>query len=243
LTTQGIIIGGDSNIEYLIPIWFDVYKKTNDYPITFFDFGLSLEMKTFCKKHFDVISIDELNPSLDLPIHLEDQIKWELLYSSNFYHFRKSWFKKPQACSLSPYDYSIWIDLDCLVYTSLSAIFEGLNGPILSLREEGADQILLEQELNINLPNEITYNSGVILFSKLHPVIELWAKKSMQEAHRFIGDQHILSRILFENSFEVKVLPKEYNWSYSWGQNNQIKIHHFHGIGKKELIETYHQLI
>lgn len=239
MKSHGIVIGCDQNLEYLIPVWFSFYSTHNNLPVTFVDFGVSKEMQSFCKKHFNFIELNEIfTESKD--VSLENQIKWESLYSNEFWNFRSQWFKKPHACLLSPYDYSLWVDVDCLVYKNLSHLFSEIQDDVVfSIRAEGLDQIELEKSMQICFQDETTFNSGVILYSNTHPILKLWKEKSLNESHLFIGDQHALSRAIYESNSNIIPLPNAYNWSYAWKDHPEIMIHHFHGAGKILMIEKF----
>lgn len=234
---KGIVIGCDNRLETLLFVWYHQYKIFNTLPITFVDFGVSDQTRAFCLNHFNYITLpkDQLIPFKSPDF--ETSLKWVKVFGSNNIH-REKFFYKPIACLLSPYQHSLWIDLDCLIYCNLEEIFSFFpNSPSLVLREEGSDwlDILREHELLEN--DEVGYNSGVFLFTKDHPVIKKWKERSMQENHLFYGDQDVLSRVLFEEKIKPSILPQEYNWSYKVGMNPKAKIVHFHGDSKSEIFK------
>lgn len=235
---NGIIIGSDKNLEYLIPAWRIIYNKSNKLPVTFFDFGVSCAMKNFCKSHFNYINLEKSIEIKKSNIDLKNQSNWEEFYQNDFWDKRNGWFKKALACKHSPYELTLWIDLDCLVYKDLSLLFSMANNvPFLSLAADENSRMDLQLKLDIRNEREKIYNSGVILYSKNHPIIEEWADQCIHKNHLFIGDQHALSRVIYEKNWPIFLLPKEYNWPYHEEKKTDVVIEHFFGLGKKNLLE------
>ena len=46
---DGIIVGADLTQEWLLPWWWEKYRKNNSYPLAFIDLGMSFEMKDWCR--------------------------------------------------------------------------------------------------------------------------------------------------------------------------------------------------
>ena len=214
LKCEGIIVGADQTQEWLLPWWWENYRKHNTHPVAFVDFGMSAEKKEWCKERGEFISLfvadifvaekEEIEPST-----LKE---WEAQFGNKFWGCRNAWFKKPLACLQSPFKRSIWIDLDCEIRGSLQELFALNEIALVKMRDE---------------PN--IYNSGVTVFQHGLPLIEEWAHQSFEKNQFFRGDQELLSHILAEKKYPVKELPEIYNWSHCYGDNPEALIYHWHG--------------
>lgn len=95
---QGIVTGCDKNHEWMLPWWYNHYTNHNMYPILFADFGMSAEMKEWCK----------------------DRGYYEKIAGT----YKKNWFKKPRAIMSAPFEKVIWMDNDCEVRADVGPLFE-----------------------------------------------------------------------------------------------------------------------
>ena len=219
---MGIIVGCDQSQEWLLPWWWDHFSKQNRYPVTFIDFGMSAEKKRWCHKRGELIS---LNMS-DVFVRDRDEVAialseaWEQHYGKDFWGARKAWFRKPFACLHTPYERSIWLDLDCQVIGSLAKLFDACDHP------SG-----LALCLDKNAPG---YNSGVIVFRKNAPMLQEWAKQSLEKNSLFRGDQDLLTDLIGKRA--IGELPITYNWPFNYGANPDALIIHWIGATGKEIL-------
>jgi hypothetical protein len=228
LAERGILVGSDISQEWLLPWWWDHYRKTNNYPVTFVDFGMSSEAKEWCRERGRLISLplsdSFVADKMDIaPSSIEI---WERAYGRQLWGCRDEWFKKPFACLLSPFHHTIWIDLDCEVRGSLRDVFSLCESP---------SGIAIAKEYNEVLCKE-GVNSGVVVFKRGLPLIELWAKEALESNHHFAGDQDILGALIEKHEFAVAQLPHIYNWSRRKEDNPDAVIVHWHGQYGKAVI-------
>jgi hypothetical protein len=220
---NGIVVGSDLTQEWLLPWWWKHYSAFYSYPVVFFDFGMSEEMKTWCREHGELIPLfvadifvadkQEMDPAL-----VEEM---ENACGKNFWPWRNAWFKKPLACLQSPFHKSLWIDLDCQIRGPLNRLFD-----------------LCEDSLAIALDqcHPLSYNSGVMVFKHGLDVIETWANQAFERNHEFPGDQDVLSAIIHEQNVKITEIPAIYNWSRRSQPNPDAVILHWHGPqGKSEI--------
>lgn len=96
---QGVITGADAEQEWLLPWWYENFRRHNmDTQIAFADFGLSPIAQHWCSQRGIVV-----------PVRCGAG---------------KAWHKKPFAMMQSPFKNSVWIDADCEVRQDVSALFE-----------------------------------------------------------------------------------------------------------------------
>lgn len=109
LYEKAFLTGADMNTEWQLPWFFENYKKHNDTPILFADFG--------------VIDRDAIEPHVHAII---DMTKVQ----------EKGWFKKPKALYHAPAQKLVWLDTDCQVLQDISSIFDLLQPDQLNMVED-----------------------------------------------------------------------------------------------------------
>lgn len=232
--SEGVLVASDETLEWLLPWWWARYRAHNHHPVAFVDLGLSHYGRSFCLERGELLTLD-LDPQLaSLPLHA---IHWETLFGENLWKNRKGWFKKPFAALQSPFEKTLWLDLDCEVLGSVAPLFEG-HGRI-SMAPETPPAHARERKNGTIFEDEILYNSGVIRFTHQDPLIERWALAVLEEGDQFWSDQHALSRILYQEKSPIETLHENYNWRMSQGFNLNAVIVHWVGSWGKEYIRRY----
>lgn len=213
---KGIICGSDQAQEWLLPWWWSRLRDHNQDPVAFCDFGMSSEALQWCRERGEVIPVlfdqNRVVSKEAVASHLgaEWVQQWEELYSSVIWDFRHVWFKKPFALLHSPFQRTIWLDLDCEVLAPLQPLFELCS-------TEAQLGIMREFRSNF-LPHfhpDILYNSGVIVFEHGASLIEKWAEGCMSLTDQFVGDEQLLSHLINTLQIPVKELPDVFNWRAS----------------------------
>jgi hypothetical protein len=221
---DGVIVGANERQEWLLPWWWRNFSKYNRLPVCFIDFGLSPAMRDWCQERGQLHKL----ALRDLFIQDRDEVSsdrvstWEAKYPDTFWDSRKGWFKKPAACLASPFERTIWLDNDCEVAAPLHDLFQACEHPA---------KIALAKDQNVS-----TYNSGVIVFQKQHPLLVEWAEQALTQNGSFRGDQDLLTAIIQEQQWPICELPSIYNWSMGYGRNKDVVIYHWWGEAAKTLI-------
>jgi len=109
LYDKAFVTGCDSNNEWQLPWFFKNYKKHNDTPLVFADFGVS--------------DIEAVKPHVHAVIDLT-RIE------------EKGWFKKPKAIAHCPAQQKVWLDTDCEIRGNIGGIFELLKPNMLNMVED-----------------------------------------------------------------------------------------------------------
>lgn len=235
---KGVLVGSDRLREWLLPWWWENYRRENNLPVTFADFGMSASARIWCEARGTVIDIDPVPAAGKEEVPLSERKKWENSYSDGVWDARPAWFQKPLAVRQCSYEIGLWLDLDCEVLGSLLPLYEQDPSVDIALAREperGQEALLVE---GMRLPEEIVYNSGVIVFRKNSPIIERWAKESLLRSDAFVGDQNLLSRLIFLENYPVSELSPVYNWRMAYGLCVDPVIIHWVGWGK-EYIKKY----
>ena len=224
---DGVLIGSDLTLEWALPWWWERYQEHNSHPVAFIDLGLSFEMKDWCKERGQLIPLRVVGFAEEAPLEVTKQ--WEKEAGKQFWDCRDAWFKKPLACLKSPFDRTLWIDVDCEIRGSLTPLFEYASKSV------GFAMAFEQNPYSANYP---LYNSGVIAFQKNHQLLHLWAEWSMNKNRLFRGDQEIFSYIVHEQKIKIDEIPPIYNWSRRNPDRSDAVIQHWHGNHGKFVIRT-----
>jgi hypothetical protein len=228
---QGILIGSDIAAEWLIPWWWKRYREFNGRPVSIVDFGMSLKMRSWCLKKMEVIpfSLSPIDVRPKNEISKEHLKLWKKQYRGPLWQAREAWFKKPGACLLSPYDLTLWIDLDCEVCESLD--------PVFAEARDDVELVIGKQDWRLDAP--VVYNSGVILFRKKSPFLHEWNLRCFSQNASMMGDQDVLTSMLLEGNIQYKELSPFYNWLMYSGVQPGIVIAHWSAGWGKEYIRRF----
>ena len=231
---DGIVIGSNQLQEWLLPWWWEHYIRHNRFAVAFVDFGLSDDMKKWCRDRGELIP----GPSMVGWVKDREEIdsslaeKWESNYGDHFWGYRQAWFQKPFACLQSPFRRTIWIDSDCEVRKPLNQLFDACGHP---------SQVALVRDQYVTSTPFPMYNSGVIAFQRGSGLIKEWAEQSLERNDLYRGDQDLLSQIIWEKGIQVHELPSIYNWAIFNDISPDVIICHWLGDLGKMLI--HHQII
>ncbi len=224
---DGVIIASDQTLEWILPWWLENYRKHNSHPVAFIDLGLSFEKKDWCKKHGEFIPLrvvdfaEETDP--------ETAKQWEEEFGRHFWGSRDAWFKKPLACLKSPFERTVWIDIDCEVRAPITPLFQYADSPSgFAMAKEQVDPSKAFQ----------IYNSGIIVFRQNHPLLKEWADLCLTRSGQFRGDQEAFSHMIAERKIGIDEVPPLYNWSRCREDRDDVAIQHWHGHHGKYVIRT-----
>ncbi len=228
LAEKGILVACDITQEWILPWWWDHYQKTNQYPVCFIDLGMSKPKKSWCQERGIYRALRTPDPFVAEKSEVNsDRIQdWEGHYGKSFWLNRNAWFKKPLACLLTAFEKTIWLDIDCKVQGSLE--------PLFSLSDTSAGFSIAKE--NRSVGDCPIFNSGVMVFKRMLPLIEEWANLAYFENHAYAGDQDVLSFLIKERKIAFHELPQTYNWSRCNRENPQAQILHLHGLYGKTVI-------
>lgn len=108
---KAFLTGCDKKTEWMLPWFVENYKKYNDLPIIFADFGCSNQVKEYASKQFHAI-INFTNTEL------------------------RGWFMKPLAMVNCPAVDTVWVDTDCEILSDISDIFKLIKNEKLLMAED-----------------------------------------------------------------------------------------------------------
>lgn len=221
----GVVVAADKNIESLLPWWWACYSKHHTERVAFVDLGMTPTAKKWCQKRGIYLEFQGA-PDFVLPkekVSEPKQKQWEKLYGASVWTARSSWFKKPLAMLMTPFEKTIWLDVDCEVCQSIEGIFEGIERDVL-----GA--VCVEEKGH--------YNSGVIAYGKDSSLLKAWAELCLRKHGSVIGDETLLTEVILKNQHPFKSLDRSYNWMMGWGYHPELKVAHWAASWGKLCIES-----
>jgi hypothetical protein len=232
----GVIVGTSRRQEWLLPWWWMHFRMHNDLPVLFVDFGdLSSEALSWCRKRGEVVKLelsddfmgsrDEIDPML-----VKD---WESM-QPNVWSLRFTWYKKPFTLLLSPFQKTLWLDLDCQVQGSLDPLFSiPLQEGGIGIVAESERYQLINWKTGRNKSTKLCYNAGVILYETGSKIVQEWIAQSKQKNREHCSDQQMLVHVLNTSNIPFTSLPAEYNWTLDRGLSPKaVILHCFGDIGK-----------
>ena len=232
----GVLCGAEKSQEWLLPWWWSRYREHNAFPVTFFDFGMSEEMKTWCAERGELCSIELEHSCISSRDSIDPNLikEWESLYGWTVWNSRRTWFKKPFAFLNSHYEKAIWMDLDCEVLGPLKSLFSHFDShsELALVRDYASDHLP-------RLDPGVRYNGGVVVFQHGASIIEKWAGGALHQNHLFGGDDSLLSHLIHKHQLNVVELPEIYNWRMVRGLNLNAVILHWIGNGGKAYIRKH----
>jgi len=234
MSTQGILTAADERMEWLLPWWWERVREHNQLPIAVVDFGMSHFGKAFCEERGILLPFSLDDPLDTSTPHAE---KWAPICGEIFFENRKRWMLKPFAFQLTPFERTLWLDLDCEVLASLDLLFT-LEGDFW-LAQENEPSLRRAREEKLIAEDEMLYNSGVIVYSQGSSIIKQWGEMVIEEGEDFWSDQHVLSRMIHRDEIPVGVLSSNYNWRMTGGLNLHAVIIHWVGSWGKEYIRLH----
>lgn len=210
----GVLTGCDQNHEWLLKSWYAHFSKHSDLNVTFVDFGMSTSARIWCSKRGELLDMRS-TPSWITPkeaIPEKQQKKWEKLYASTVWASRRCWLLKPIALAKTPYERSIWIDLDCVIRAPLTELIDKATfGDGFACAQEVDRGAKLSRSLGAIKPSWQGYNSGVVAFRKECPILAKWVDITKKENHLHMGDSDTLNHTLNESNFTFYQLPDKFN--------------------------------
>lgn len=229
----GVIVGCEQTQEWLLPWWWERYSAENDLPVTFVDVGMTHAARTWCASKGELILLGIDSSFVKSKEHIPVDVAqyWEGFYGPTLWASRPHWFKKPFICLSSPYQHSLWLDLDCEILSSIGDLFS-----------ERAQLALVREQATEHFPRlhpETRYNGGVIAFAHGAEIIRDWAQAALVRSGEFWSDDALLSALIYEKEWPVAELSEIYNWKLSKGLNLNTVIHHWVGSAGKAYIKKH----
>lgn len=233
--TRGILIAADIHIQWLLPWFWERYTACNTLPIACVDLGLDQKGYTFLQDKATIIPLPALPP---FPKPKASCWKhWEAIYGSSLPSARNAWLKKPASCLLSPFEETVWLDLDCEVLSPLEPIFAFIEKHDVAVQYGFPERPIpgLEKESQ----EGVICNSGVIVFRANSVLLQKWAEEMLTSSSTHLGDETLLSSLLLRFPHLATALPTRYNHAMVDGVPLDASIIHWKGEWGKAFIQAH----
>ncbi len=210
--SEGILVGSDASYERLLPWWYSHLKKDNDTPIAILDFGMS---------PWGLAQAKKIGTIIDATAPPNIKVKCKVSYAQRI---SQACLKRIKHMKRSPFDTTLWLDLDCIVRCNVKPLFAYADHPS-GFAAVFNDDIIYEI---MHKSKRYGFNGGVHVVKKTSPIYDLWIKVAIERADDFYYDDVILSEAL---TAPIGHIPIEYN-SYS----SNAKIKHLVGEWGKKIL-------
>lgn len=238
----GVLAGCDQGQEWLLPWFFSRFRASNPTcPIAFVDFGMTKNTRSWCEERGALIAVEDVPPAADASGFLFEEERWiEHPFTPSAMTLKQRlFFRKPLALLRSPFERTLWLDLDCQVRANLDPLF---SLPLSSsgLAAAPAGTFLFAKNLTQSKIFYLSkFNCGVVLIEKSSLLLQEWAALSRGPIS-FWTDEGSLAFVSNQKQMPVKQMPKIYNWPVAWGANESALVYHW--IGERAKSDLKHLL-
>jgi len=234
---KGILTGCDQRQEWMLKWWWTNLTKHSNVPITFCDFGMSPSARAWCQSKGAVITqSEEMFPIKDLNKHVANP-PWKEKITPRMWDHRPIWFYKPLVLPKSPYDRTLWIDVDCEVKETLAPLINlPLTKDCFAIRQTSEKDNEGARKIGYLGPHVSGVQAGVILYEKDTPVIPAWIDRFLKNHPMEFSDEHCLGQLLHENPFEITYFSPLYNSTDFEPPDPNAIIHHHSSARQKRIL-------
>ncbi len=211
-----ILLMADHRQEWLLPWWIENWQRVAPHlPVAVVDLGLSDEAKSSLPKNVSFLHLDLPRDEFDNP-----------------------WFYKPFAIAQSPFEFTLFVDLDCeLRRDPALALSWARQGIVL-----GRDRHPMGKYRKL-FREGFFFNSGLIAVSRDNPIIEAWCRDTRKLHDKLRSDQEILNLTLCEEEAEIVALPEHFHQLRLDGDHPEATVMHWTGdTGKRHIRRLMEQI-
>ncbi|MEM7174415.1 MAG: hypothetical protein AAF443_00595 [Chlamydiota bacterium] len=230
----GVVVGCDHHQEWLLKWWWSHYSKTNHLPVTFFDFGMTMSARKWCARHGSLVSfslpkgfLSSKNP-FPLPSH------WPKRWADTVRNQRLVWFTKAFSLLLTPYEKTVWIDLDCQCRKAVNSVFDFCDRESgFAVAVDDKNTVKKWKQMGFLAPTVTGYQTGVIAFVAQSKVITAWAEHCLLYRNNEYSEQTALSHTIAKKKWPISLLSSDYNWLTPEQEHPSAVIAHYGGEERK----------
>lgn len=228
--SQGIITGCDQSQEWMLKWWLEHAEKNAGMPLSFVDFGLSKSACIYLKNRgINVLDGSSILKPFLTKSHYSYPSSWIEKWKRESTSQRPFYFAKPLACLLSPYDQTLWVDLDCKIVQTPKQAFSYIDpnfGMTMSLDSE--QTAINWQEQGLIDKGSVAYQAGVIAFNKDSSLMLTWKQLCLSSYDTEYSEQTAIINYLHRNKKTLQLLPSFFN-HLNPHQHQKVSIAHYGG--------------
>jgi len=201
---RGIITGVSDTVSWILPWWYENLRRHNpDVPVCFFEFPDG--PCTNARDHPPGMSKEERKA------WCSERGQWrELRVPPGV----EGWFAKPFACLATPFETTLWLDLDTEVRKPLAPLFQKVerHGLVVPGRDmhkwathphDSGWMLFLPHDKATEAWHLLPGNA-LIGFRHGEPIIEEWAQRTVPpREHEYRGDHEIMVHVLLDRKPHV----------------------------------------
>ena len=212
---RGVVVGFDTGREWLVPWWFGNFRKHNDLPVAFADFGMSEAMREWCRDRGHVVDVT------DIPV-------------------ARACFRKPFAILRAPFKEVLFLEPDCEVRGSVEPLLKHCHnsGVALAVVADGRSVAAEAPDGSFAMcsPDTVMWDAGIIVVRHGHSFVTDWAAEALAGEHEYTCDGEALARVIARGGYEAGHLPPELALNRRRGDGTGATVFHWVGEDGKTLL-------
>ena len=218
---EGVIVSAIPEQSDMLFWFIENYTKHCSLPLVFADFGLLEKDRLYCKQYGEILDVSD--------------ISWENQYCG--------WMRKPFVCLRTPFQKTIWLDLDIEIKSDLKEFFQFCcNGNIGLAEDTYQNNSPGNSIFRENIPQDLKIpDTGVVVYEYGNKLIKEWAIKVANNTNqKYKGDNQVLGVVCYENKIFDYNIPKTlHQMRLDIDQSQPPKItYHWTGPAGKEHIKN-----
>lgn len=222
--------GCNADQEWMLKWWWKHYKKHNDYPVTFSDFGMSAGARKWCEERGTLLPF---NPQ-SINLKMETAAAWGDKIGISTWSKRAIWFAKALILEETPYEKTVWTDIDCEILKPLTPLFELAESKDgFAIAYDNEENTRLAKKCRMIEDNVRVLQVGVLAFKKTSPVIPAWIDYCLKNLDSELSEQSALSNLQAKSLFDITILSNKYNWLKPENPSPHTVINHHTGASRK----------
>jgi len=171
---KGVMTLLKSGDEKTLKTWWENYSKHNAYPVTFCDLGIDEKTKKWCASKGSLLTVSK--------------------------DAKNTAFLKVEMLLKSPYDKTIWTDLDCEIRKDLAPLYE---------MSECKDGFAISYDTKAS---SMQYEGGVFAFKKGSPFVDKWRDYCIKNSSDAQAEQNGLKHLCNDPNLRITILSSTFNW-------------------------------
>jgi len=214
---RGVVVAAlDTQLEWLLPWWFEGFRKHNDLPVAFADYGMSTAMHEWCAQRGLIVDLT------DVPVPLLS-------------------FRKPFAILRAPFREMLCLEPDCEVRGPVAPLLDRCRDSRLGLAPAAPGRsVAAEAEggwFAMCPPDTPMWDAGIVAVCHGHSVIADWAAETLAGKHAYRGDNEALALVVARGGYGVDQIPPTLAFNRHRGPDNGATVFHWTGPRGKVLLK------
>ncbi len=182
---QGVIVGLDAGREWLMPWWFDTFRRHNDLPVAFADFGMTAAMRDWCADRGSVVDV------ADAPVPAAA-------------------LRRPFAVLRAPFEEILWLEPECEVRGAVGPLLALSREGGVALMPAATDRaVAAEAGDGRSAPSggAPAWDGAMLAIRHGHSLATDWAAEVVARGSEQENDREALARVIARRGYAVRPIP------------------------------------